>query len=364
MKELFFEAIAKINEETAYAVSTDFNALFRVNLITKNCSYVGIIPEEKIKSSRLYTKAIYVNGKIYFIPLAAEEIAVYKINENSIYKLPVNSSDDSIHIGYRPNRKFSGATMYHDFVFLSPCTYPGVVRINTITDQISYYDQWIGANQYIFRKSLEVVQDSFYVPSTINNLVLKFDMNTCKGHLYQVGKHNAGCWSMCQVGNNFWLAPQKQGPIICWNPLSGSCSEYNNYPDGFQGNGFLFTKIYLAGKKLCLVPALANMGISFSIEDCTMEKSGIADFQNHNAVTLMFELDDYLYLKITDDTKSRLIKCKKGDNFTETISFLFTKGSETYCEDFEKCRLKEKKIIRESDCFGLEKYINFLAGKI
>ena len=362
MKKLNFEAIAKIDDSTAIAISDKFNALFRVNMVSGCSDFLGIIPDEKINSTRLYTKAIYMNGKVYFAPSSAKNIAVYSVEDNRIYKLYVKKTNKTKHEGYKNNSNFNGAVIYGKYIFMVPCTYPGVVRIDTTNDQLQYFDNWITNEKYTFRKSVAVDGENFFVPSVINNLVLKFNMCTCEGELVHVGKHNAGCWSMCKVDDYFWMAPQKQGPIIKWNPITGICQELDHYPMEFKGNGFLFTKIYCHADKLYLIPAFANMGVMVSLNNSVIEKSDIPDNQSHSAIMLMFELDEYLYLKIQDNNGEKLLRINMLNNSKETYEFTFNEGFEEYNRMYEKALQETKEVIKEQSFWGLEEFIKLVTS--
>lgn len=76
----------RIDSFTAYAASAEYNALFKVDIDTKGCSYIGMFPGEKENGKNLYEKVYYIDEKIYFVPVVRKEkkIVVFDINSGSL----------------------------------------------------------------------------------------------------------------------------------------------------------------------------------------------------------------------------------------------------------------------------------------
>ena len=244
MKNLRFEAATKINGLYAIAASYDYNALFNVNLMTGECRYLSMIPGENNIQMRLYSVALKMDNRVYFVPASAREIAVYDLENGRVEKIDYYKKKRKTTACYKQNSNFNGAVRFGKYIFMIPFTFPGVLRLDTENNTVELYDSWIDGQQFVFKKEPVVVGDKFYIPSSINNLVLEFDMNNCEGHMFAVGKHNLGCWSMFYNEGIMWFSPQENGPIISWNMDNDDVVEYSNYPKGFIGNGFCFTKIY------------------------------------------------------------------------------------------------------------------------
>lgn len=357
MNELNFEAIAKINNNTAIAISSDMNALFEVNMENGSCDFIDIIPNEDLLASRLYTKAVFINNKVFFSPALANHIAVYNVTTKEIkiieFKIISTNNLTSKH-------KFNGAVVYGKYVYLIPCTYPGVIRINSDDDSIEYFDSWVNNDNFTFRKSPMIDGDFFYATSVINNVVLKFNMKTCIGKIYHVGNNNNGCWSTCKVKNDFWLAPCANGPIIKWNLSTDTFVEYNNYPKGFIANDFLFTKIYFSNNVLNLIPAHSNMWISLNPENGIMEKNKDIELEECSVTLIMFEMDNYIYIQRKNASSCQFIRLNISNNTYIPFEFIFCNGKEKYMELLKNNIKNEKSIIKEKDVFGLEQFIQAL----
>lgn len=354
---LDFEAFAKVNTSVAYAASYEFNAVFKVNLNTENCSYIGMFPDEKINGKRLYTKALYINGKVYFVPASAKRIAVLDVYSEEMDMLDIEEVDVKKYPFYKSNAKFNGGIVYQNWIYMIACTYPGIIRIDSETNQIVYFHDWVGDGRFVFRKSPVIDQHEFYIPSVINNKVLKFDMDTNIGKLYSVGVHNTGCWSMCKYGEEFWIAPKNPGAVICWNPNTDKINEYKNYPEGFQDNGFAFTKIYVSQNELYLIPAYANMGIKISPKDGCMSNSGIFEQKENLIVKFMIETENAYYLKILDGEDEKYFYLNMETNQIRTYLFKFSEGLENYKYEYYKKIAGNTNILKEKKSFQLNDFL-------
>lgn len=85
---LAFEALARVDEDTAYASCAMFNGLFRVNLGTGDCTYVSMFPGMEEDKSRMHSGALYADGKVYFFPMGAECVSAYRISDGVFETFP------------------------------------------------------------------------------------------------------------------------------------------------------------------------------------------------------------------------------------------------------------------------------------
>lgn len=353
---LCFEAFVRIDESTAYAASDEFNALFRVDIATGNCTYVRMFPNEKVGGKRLYTTAVLCNSEIYFVPCSADKIAVYNIVSEDFTMLEVKGVDSKKYPFYRSQRKFNGGILYESWIYIISCTYPGIIRIDIKTKKIEYFDEWI-SGEYMFRKSPYVDKNQFYIPSVINNFVLRFNMDTCEGKVYSVGKENCGCWSMCRLENDLWMAPKKVGPIIRWNPENNHVTQYYGYPKTFKGSDFMFTKIYVRQGKVYLLPACANMCLKVSPKDGSVFDSGILQLARGAVVYFLFEDRSAYYLKIVYGNKREFIRLDTKNNQTNKYSFRFTNNMESFYRDYLETVGNDGRLIREREYYGLRQFL-------
>lgn len=86
---LVFQAFVQIDEYTAYASCALFNGLFKADLRTGNCAYIGMFQQEPEDGFRLHAKAVYTNEKIFFLPSTAAHIGVYCMETGRIEVIPM-----------------------------------------------------------------------------------------------------------------------------------------------------------------------------------------------------------------------------------------------------------------------------------
>lgn len=347
---LEFEAYVEIENNRAVAVSNEFSGLFYINTVTGNCRFIDLIPNERVDKQRLYTKALYINNKIYFVPYAAKEIAVYNLETKKVYKLLIKEVADNGKEFYKDNSKFNDGIVYKEYIYMTPCTYPGVLRINTNTDCIDYFNDWLNEEPYIFRKSPCIDENIFYLSSILDNTTLVFDMDSCNGIVKHIGKDNHGSWSICKNNKELWFVPKNQGSIVKWNPETNYIEEYNAYPKTFLGNGFLFTKAFVYENNIYMIPALANMGIKVDCTTGIINQFAIEEVGENTTVYFMFETVNEIYLKIVKETEKKYIKISKVDLRIQEYTFIFSEGRNIFEElYFQNCEI----ILKEKTYFGL-----------
>lgn len=362
MKKLVleFEAIAKIDDKIAIAASKNFNGIFKVNLQTGECDYIGIFPNEKLNKKRLYTKAIYSNNKVYFVPNAAKEIAVYHLKSGGIEKLELLQIQIEQYPYYKMRNKFNEAISYKDGIFMIGCTYPAVIRIDTKNDTIRYYMDWVENHPFVFRKMSAIMENKFYIPSSINNLILEFDMDLYKGKLYKVGQRNQGCWGIYKIEDDFWLSPCKANPILRWNPKTGNVTEYEHYPKGFCDNGFAFTGLYLCQGYINLIPAYANMGVKVLLSNNEIIEDDRFRLADQEFVQYMFQLDQKIYLTINRISGKEYVCIDILENTITSYSWYLSTNQDKMIDDILAVSLQHTEIITENEVIGLQDLIEAL----
>lgn len=354
---LNFEAFAKWNEKIAYAACYKYNALFKVYLLNGDAEYLQMFPDEKPNGIRLFTVAVRCGAKIYFVPAAADHIAVYEPDKNNLYNLRLERVDQGKYSHYKPNAKFNGGMVIDRYIYMTPCTYPGFIRINSDNDVIEYCNNWVGDGDYLFRKSPLRDENTIYLPSTINNKVLKIDINTCSGQLISIGTKKGGWWSMCKQGDSFWLAPQMPGPIIRWDAEENILAEFGDYPMDFEGRNFYFTKIFGLGKKIVLIPAKANMGVILNTETGDMVPLALKKGNKESVTRIWFEIDGYIYLSVSEEGKTQYIKLNIADLSKESFMFRSSLKIDKLNYDIQCALMRNKTIVKENKYFGLYDFL-------
>jgi hypothetical protein len=225
-----------IDEKHIWILPKGINALCKVNRFDLSVSYAGSFPEEESISPlhyfSFYDNPVISNGKLYFPPLMAKEISLYSPKDGLFNKITY----DNLLGTYDGNGAFMGVVSYCEYIFFTPCRYPAILRLNTVTKEINYYTEWMDSlntnesNDTMFLYPL-VVENIFYLAARWDNVVLAFDMETGKSTVYKIGNGNYRFrGAMCFDGKNIWLTPVKGStPVICWHPNEGVVKEYPEF---------------------------------------------------------------------------------------------------------------------------------------
>lgn len=358
--ELIFEAIA-IESDRGYASDYEYNGLYKVNMKSGICEYLGIFPDESANQKRIHCCAKWIGNKIYFIPAAGDKISIFHIDEESIESLGIPSPQTAKHTFYQKKYKFIEAVAFHSYLWLIPSTYPGVLRIDIRTNEIKVFEEWIPDTGYMFRKGLCIKEKQFLIPSGSNNAVLIFDMEKEIGNIVHVGMNNNGAMSMCSCDGRYWLAPRLDGAIISWEPNTGSVNEYMEYPSELQYEKIFFSKIYTYGGQIILVPASANAGLIISENVVRIDKSICWKEEMESNVEFLFETEEYLYFRerYRDRNQSRFFRVSKLTNIQTDYCFILPDSARQKQETI-KLAIRQGKKIKESIRIGLQDLINSL----
>lgn len=349
---LSFEAIVSIDENSAIASAMEFNGLFEVNLDSGECSFLRLFPDEKYNKQRMFAKALKFQNKVIFIPASADKLAVYDLVGKEIFYINVISEDSVGKNSFNKNYKFTEGIIKEDILYLIPSTYFAIVWVDLKTWNVS--EMKIETDEkFMFRKGMCEVENSIFIPSTINNIVLEFNYQTLKAQIYNVGKNNAGCWSICNCNGMFYLAPKENGGILCWDKQKDYVMELNEYPAHFEGNDFLFNKIYGNDELLYLVPVYANMFLRVNTNDYEIQELNLVDMSDTKCIAFLSEENEYYLLKKENkDGSFEFLILNTMNNEIKIVDFYLLSDHEICKEIIEK-----EKCFREIKKFNLEHFL-------
>lgn len=357
--QLDFEAFAEINPNIGIGVSSECNAIFRADLHTGYCEYLGFIPNENMSQKRLYTKALVCSGKIFLVPYSAGEIAVIDAVSYEVEKLSIKTPLFNDNKYYEKRAKFNGGIIYGNSVYMIGCTYPGILKISRVNDEydVEYFAGWARGESFILRKSPAVKGNMLYIPDTCDGKVLEFNLDNGEGRFWRVGNNNHGCWSGCIAEDNLWLAPKNPGPVIRWNLLSHDVQEYNAFPNDFCCRDFVFTKIFCKDKKLYLIPARASVGIIVDAMTGTISRWEQLPVKDNEALAFMFEDMNKAYLRLESQTWKRCFYLEYSSMKIRPFVFLLTQGKERLIRN----QTQQTNLFKENSVFHLEDFLNYIA---
>ena len=222
-----------VSEDSIWFCVRRFNALFRMSrtdwVLEFACSFPYEDDYTELHNSSLYRSPAENDGILYFPPFLAKEIAAYSLKDGSFEKIKYEKRTDD-------GRDFLGAAVYKDFVFFTPYSYPAIVRLNTKTNEISYFSDWIEPLDLIAGEKLEaffaqplIVDNIIYLAAVRTNAVVEFNMECCTYAVFEVGKKGYSYNGIIYDGKYLWLSTRAgtTTPVIKWNPRDGAVKEFN-----------------------------------------------------------------------------------------------------------------------------------------
>ena len=355
-KQLTFEAIA-IKGNVAYASDYNRNGLFKVDMNTGECKFVRLFDGESISNKRLHCTALWVDSKIYFIPASASRIAVFCPENNTTDYIEIPLPSEKVFPFYKSQFKFIRAIKNEDDLWLIPCSYPGIIKLNINNGKIQIFNEWLENDEYFFRMGVAVEDSKIIIANGKSNAVLLFDFEKESGEIEHIGTKNNGVMSICKVGNNYWFAPRLPGAIVEWDPINKIVMEHDDYPKGFEEGNIVFSKVYNFSDKVIFIPAKANVGL---IYDRGINNFDIWLEREQGTIEYLFETDTERYFReISTEENDRCFKINKRDNTLLEYGF--------YCLDDgerDRCLISMmsnyREIVRETKEIGLKELINGL----
>jgi hypothetical protein len=253
---------------TAYA----FNGLFRMDKETWKAEYMGSFPGEKADGHRLYRAIAGLNGRLYFAPFSAEEIACYDTHTGCFEKITVPAPDTDRE--YLPDRKFAAAVAHEDCVFFVGCGYPGILRINAGNGNTECFSDWAAELQEMkadsntaYFRTARTVGKNIAAASLKSNTVLLFDPDSCVSDVRAVGAAGNRYVDLCFDGADYWLLPKSDGPAVRWNSETGLCEECADFPQGIDGGEWAFWSVEYAAGRVWLFPFAAGAALKLCTRD-------------------------------------------------------------------------------------------------
>jgi hypothetical protein len=369
-----------------FAINNDFwfcawgsNVLFKMNRETWELEYMNNFPSS---TSYFYRTGTFYNGNgcLYFTPINFNELAEYNILENTMnsiyYECSKLNKDNKL--------DFLSAMNYGIYIFFSPCyAYNAIIRFNTDSKEIDFFDDWIeylkqlaiDKKGAILSRPILSSENTFMFTIIGTNVVVEFNMNTLKSHIYDIGQKDYQYNDICFDGENFWLSPYRNGPIVKWNPDIGIIKEFANpAEESIHENDFRFGRIIFCEGYVWLFPSYSKQTFKINIKmgevlkveefkpDFTKNESRLypaayGAVQNIGNVIYAFDLKDGTFIEYDCKTQKKREKIiKYSQSMMEKIKSM--KEKHFLFKDMAKCQKAADCYYYEQPLFAISDYIN------
>ncbi|MCL2187591.1 MAG: hypothetical protein FWC16_05860 [Defluviitaleaceae bacterium] len=218
VKSGFYNTIYKIDKDLQYIISSQ-------NMTLHENEAKAIFSANFVES----------NDCLYFAPTTSE-IIIYNMITHTVNKITYKQKTVSMREEEIP---FLFLVKYEKYIFYIPASYPAIMRLNTETHEISFFTDWLPAitkhtnmdDKFYFGTPL-VIGEVCWMACWHANMLLSFNMETCKSQEYVVGNDENRYKDLCYDGAFFWLSPRtSKAPILKWHPQKGECAVYSIHND-------------------------------------------------------------------------------------------------------------------------------------
>lgn len=199
-----------------YFSALNYNGLYKYK--ENRLVFLGFIPEENITQRHLYSKIIYVNGKIYMAPMNAKAIAVYDIKMERFTKL---SLENEKYLDVP--QKFYGIHEYKGKVYLIPARYESIVVIDAISEHMKYLRSWkeltgvISLEGELWVKNGSFILDNWlYMALMVSNKVIRINLDTYESYVLEIkGAEDGFIDAVLDDSENvMWMACTHLGTVV------------------------------------------------------------------------------------------------------------------------------------------------------
>lgn len=181
-------------------------------------------------SGNYYGQVIHVNGKDYVCPTNAQDIV--ELNKDGRIERRIELEPCVPRQG-----EFCGAVGCGKYIFLIPDQYPAIVRYDTETDKIWYFqenlDVLFAAAEGMKQIGGYCIHDGcLYIASPAEPKILVINPETGEEKIIETEANVYGCYALASDGEELWFLPYSGNVVSRWNPAGKEVREYGNYPDG------------------------------------------------------------------------------------------------------------------------------------
>lgn len=218
-RKRFVADILYYDGEYLWGTAREFNGLFRIDPDTYEIKYMGQFPGEKAEGYRLFWGIVECDGKLYFSPYNAKDIAVYDKARGQYYKIPLREDIR------RFDKKFGIIGVYEKCIYFRGNRVHAIIQLNTQNDKIIYIENWAKELQKCQQEHLEYLLRSgcidrgeMYCLSYEGKGVVRVKLNDLSYEYISLKKDGDNSFSeIIGVDESLWFLPQGEENVLCYD---------------------------------------------------------------------------------------------------------------------------------------------------
>ena len=272
-RRLIFENLFDDGEQFWFT-SMNFNSLWTMDKRTCEVKHIGFFPEEKGDKWRQFYSIVKAEDRLFFIPLAADHIAVYSIAAKQFSTISIPQHPDFIErkVKFNSDSKFIDGYVYGSNLYLAPNTYPGILKYNLDTGRTEILDDWIPELDSLIETQYSLgyfscgiaSQNKLLLACIEADALLEFDMADESYLIHKINSKNVGYQGICFDGKNYWLSPVRGGEVVKWERSAGMLTKLDVLTGDEETLLFPFIDISFCGGYIWLLPLNGSRAIRIS----------------------------------------------------------------------------------------------------
>ncbi len=237
--------------------AADHNGLYRMKHGEEKPQLVCRFPNEPMNGQRLYAKLVHSGGRLFFVPLYANEIAVYDLASGGMTKIPFRRANAC-------SGSFIEALEMDGRIYLIPWKLGELVSLGTQDFSLAYHgfpDKRLAS--LIFR-GCGVLDGMLYMSSYSAGVLAAFDLKT--GKISTVSFDGVeGFQSVCVADNRLFLLDNAGRMLLEYQPKNRSVTLHELPEEACCAAAFI--DMCHIGGRLYLLPFYGEGAYEYSIAD-------------------------------------------------------------------------------------------------
>lgn len=190
----------------------DYNSLMKMDKRTHGIQWKGVFPDEPFTQERLYSDLAMCDGKLYFAPYMANEIAVYDRDTGKLWKIPLRTPVKKNTV-YHEKFHFFRAISIEKMIYFIPECYPGILCYDTEHNVFRCFDDWVDeieglrVSKWRYFTEFVLADHRLILPCSCADAVVIFDLTEEKSWIVKTSstEYLYKFCGICRVADELYL---------------------------------------------------------------------------------------------------------------------------------------------------------------